>query len=215
MKDPNPAVAGRGLTRLKRAGIEVHLCENETCYAQEMNEDFAKWIRTGLPFVTLKTALTLDGQIAERAGSVTWITSERSRESVQQLRHEADVLLTGVGTVLVDDPRMSDRTGLPRRRKLLRAIVDSRLRTPLRSRLVKSAQSRMSSSLPRNPPIPRKLAALVRAGVEVFHVRAQQRRVDLHAVIAELGKRQMLNVPARSRRRIKWCRPSKQALWTK
>jgi diaminohydroxyphosphoribosylaminopyrimidine deaminase / 5-amino-6-(5-phosphoribosylamino)uracil reductase len=193
MKDPNPAVAGQGLARLKHAGIEVHLRENETRYAQEMNEDFAKWIRTRLPFVTLKTALTLDGQIAERAGSVTWITSERSRESVQRLRHEADALLTGVGTVLVDDPRMSDRTGLPRRRKLLRAIVDSHLRMPLRSKLVKSAQDDVVvfTTQPADSP---KARALVRAGVEVFRVRARQRRVDLHAVMAELGKRQMLNV---------------------
>jgi diaminohydroxyphosphoribosylaminopyrimidine deaminase/5-amino-6-(5-phosphoribosylamino)uracil reductase len=193
MKDPNPAVAGRGFARMKRAGIEVHLRENEKRHAQEINEDFAKWIRTGLPFVTLKTALTLDGQIAERAGSVTWITSERSRESVQRLRHQADALLTGIGTVLADDPRMSDRTGLPRRRKLLRAIVDSRLRMPLRSKLVKSAQDDVVIFTTQSADSP-KARALVRAGVEVFRVRARHRRVDLHAVMAELGKRQMLNV---------------------
>ena len=141
MQDPNPAVAGRGFAQLRRAGIEVTTGIHEAA-ARELNEDFAKWIRTGLPFVTLKTALTLDGQIAARSGSTTWITSEASREAVQRLRHAADALLTGIGTVLADDPRMTDRTGKPRRRKLLRAIVDSRLRMPLKSNLVKSAERR-------------------------------------------------------------------------
>ena len=124
MPDPNPAVAGRGLAQLRRAGIEVAQGIHEAA-ARELNEDFAKWIRTGLPFVTLKTALTLDGQIAARSGSTTWITSKASREAVQRLRHEADALLTGIGTVLADNPRMTDRTGKPRRQKLLRAVVDS------------------------------------------------------------------------------------------
>ena len=127
---------------MRRAGIKVHLSENFRESAEALNEDFAKWIRTSLPFVILKTALTLDGQIASRAGSTTWITSAASLEQVQRLRHEADALLTGIGTVLADDPRMSDRTGLARRRRLLRAIVDSRLRTPLRSKLVKSAKTK-------------------------------------------------------------------------
>ena len=138
MNDPNPAVAGRGLSELKRARISVHAGTDEAALA--MNEGFAKWIRTGQPFVTLKTALTLDGKIAAREGSTTWITSEASREEVQRIRHAADGLLTGIGTVLADDPRMSDRTGKPRRRRLVRAVVDSRLRLPLKSTLVKSAE---------------------------------------------------------------------------
>jgi diaminohydroxyphosphoribosylaminopyrimidine deaminase / 5-amino-6-(5-phosphoribosylamino)uracil reductase len=193
MKDPNPAVAGRGLAELKRAGIKVHFVDSFTQQAEAANEDFAKWIRTGLPFVTLKTALTLDGQIAQRTGSVTWITSKRSREAVQRLRHEADALLTGIGTVLTDNPRMSDRTDEPRRRRLLRAIVDSRLRTPLRSKLVKSAQGDVIvfTTKPADSP---KARALVRAGVEVVHVPAKRGHVDLHAVIRELGRRDILNV---------------------
>jgi diaminohydroxyphosphoribosylaminopyrimidine deaminase / 5-amino-6-(5-phosphoribosylamino)uracil reductase len=193
MKDPNPRVSGRGLARLKRAGIGVYLCEEERAYAQETNEDFAKWIRTGLPFVTLKTALTLDGQIASQAGSTTWITSEPSREAVQRIRHAADALLTGIGTVLADNPRLSDRTGEPRRRRLLRAVVDSRLRMPLVSKLVKDVQGDLVVFTTQSPDSP-KARALQRAGVEVFRVPSRGRHVDLRVVIRELGKREILNL---------------------
>jgi diaminohydroxyphosphoribosylaminopyrimidine deaminase/5-amino-6-(5-phosphoribosylamino)uracil reductase len=192
MRDPNPAVSGKGLTELRRAGIKVRLGVREQV-ARRYNEDFAIWIQTGRPLVTLKTALTLDGQIAQKAGSVTWITSQQSRDAVQRLRHEADALLTGIGTVLADNPRMSDRTGEPRRRPLLRAIVDSRLRTPLRSNLVRSAQKDVVIFTTQSPDSAN-ARALIRAGVEVFRVTARQGRVDLHAVIRELGRRQILSV---------------------
>ncbi len=191
-KDPNPAVAGRGFAELKRARIAVHAGSNEAA-AQAMNEDFAKWIRTGQPFVTLKTALTLDGKIASREGSTTWITSEASREEVQRIRHAADGLLTGIGTVLADDPRMSDRTGKPRRRRLLRAVVDSRLRLPLKSTLVKSAEGDVIVFTVRPVDSP-SARSLERAGVEVVRVPARGGRVDLRAVIHELGKREILNL---------------------
>jgi diaminohydroxyphosphoribosylaminopyrimidine deaminase / 5-amino-6-(5-phosphoribosylamino)uracil reductase len=193
MKDPNPKVAGRGFAALKRAGIKVHFVESFTQRAEEANEDFAKWVRTGLPFVTLKTALTLDGQISSRAGSTTWITSAASLEKVQRLRHQADALLTGIGTVLADNPRMSDRTGLPRRRRLLRAIMDTRLRLPLRSKLVKSAQGDVVVFTTQRTDSA-KAHALVRAGVEVVRVRSRGGHVDLHAVLRELGRRDILNV---------------------
>ena len=191
-QDPNPAVAGRGLAQLRRAGIEVTVGIHEAA-ARELNEDFAKWIRTGLPFVTLKTALTLDGQIAARSGSTTWITSEASREAVQRLRHEADALLTGIGTVLADNPRMTDRTGKPRRQKLLRAIIDSRLRLPLKSNLVKSADGDVAvfTTQPLDSP---KALALLQAGVAVVRVPAKRNHVDLRAVLRDLGKHQILNV---------------------
>jgi diaminohydroxyphosphoribosylaminopyrimidine deaminase / 5-amino-6-(5-phosphoribosylamino)uracil reductase len=193
MQDPNPKVVRRGFAELKRAGVKVHFVETFTPCAEEANEDFAKWIRTGLPFVTLKTALTLDGQISSRAGSTTWITSPASLQEVQHLRHRADALLTGIGTVLADNPRMSDRTGEPRRRRLLRAIVDSRLRTPRRSNLVKSAQGDVIVFSTQSADS-RKARALIRAGVEVVHVPAKRGHVDLHAVIRELGRRDILNV---------------------
>ncbi len=192
MKDPNPAVAGRGFAELKRARISVHVGSNEAA-SRTMNEDFAKWIRTGQPFVTLKTALTLDGKIAAREGSTTWITSEASREEVQRIRHAADALLTGIGTVLADDPRMSDRTGKPRRRRLMRVVLDSRLRLPLKSTLVKSAEGDVMvfTLQPRDSPTAR---ALERAGAQVVRVRGRRGHVDLRAVIRELGKREILNL---------------------
>jgi diaminohydroxyphosphoribosylaminopyrimidine deaminase/5-amino-6-(5-phosphoribosylamino)uracil reductase len=152
MRDPNPLVSGNGVARLRGANIEVQegLCEVE---ARKLNEAFAKYIRHKIPFVTLKTAMTLDGKIAPPppeleapapiglpAASGGWITSEDARAHVQQLRHANDAILVGVGTVLADDPLLTDRTGLPRRRPLLRVILDSRLRIPLESRVVKTAR---------------------------------------------------------------------------
>jgi diaminohydroxyphosphoribosylaminopyrimidine deaminase / 5-amino-6-(5-phosphoribosylamino)uracil reductase len=190
--DPNPSVAGKGFAQLRRAGIHVDagVCAEE---AQAVNEDFAKWIQTGRPFVTLKTALTLDGQIAMRPGHSTRISAARSRHSVQRLRHQADALLTGIGTVLVDDALLTDRTGEPRRRKLLRAVVDSRLRLPLKSRVVKSAKGDVVVFTTQSPDSP-KARALARAGVEVFRVRPHRGRVDLREAVRELGRRQILNV---------------------
>ncbi|MGH9757917.1 MAG: bifunctional diaminohydroxyphosphoribosylaminopyrimidine deaminase/5-amino-6-(5-phosphoribosylamino)uracil reductase RibD [Candidatus Acidiferrales bacterium] len=196
MADPNPLVSGGGIRELRAAGIEVHTGLQEEA-ARAINEDFACWIRTGRPFVTMKTALTLDGQIAMRSSSVTWITSPTSREEVLRIRHAADAIVTGIGTVLSDDPRLTDRTGLPRRRKLLRCVLDSRLRLPLRSELVKSAQGDVVV-FTTQPAESAKARALVRAGVEVVSMRPRVKsahsQVDLREVITELGRRQMIHV---------------------
>src|ERR1700724_963752 len=157
MEDPNPRVAGRGFTKLRASGIklEVGLFEAE---AKKLNEGFAKYIRSGKPLVTLKSAMTLDGKIADATkpgaepGSATpategarsgyhWITGEVARAHVQQLRHQSDAILAGVGTVMADDPLLTDRSGLPRRRKLLRVILDSYLRIPLTSRVIQTADN--------------------------------------------------------------------------
>jgi len=141
--DPNPAVAGHGLDRLRAAGIEVVLgiCEAE---ARRLNEGFACWSQHHRPFVLMKVAMTLDGRIAPPPGAHTlrepyWITSELARAAVQPLRWQADAALTGVDTVLADDPLLTDRSGLRRRRPLLRVVLDSALRMPLDSKMVATA----------------------------------------------------------------------------
>lgn len=144
MQDPNPAVSGEGFARLRAAGIavEVGVLESE---ARRLNESFAKYIRTGTPLVTLKSAMTLDGKIAAESFESTakhrqeWITGEAARAHVHEMRHESDAILVGVGTVIADDPLLTDRSGLPRKRSLLRVVLDSHLRMPLDSRVVASA----------------------------------------------------------------------------
>ena len=192
MKDPNPAVSGRGFAELRRAGIEVTRGARED-EAQRLNEAFAWRMRTGRPLVTLKSALTLDGQIALRPGSPTAISSTASRKEVQRLRHAADAVLTGIGTVLADDPRLTDRTGLPRRRPLLRVVLDSSLRISPRSKLVRSARKDVIV-FTLQPPDSAKARALEKAGVEVLRVRGRAGRPDLRAVLRELGRRQILSV---------------------
>ncbi len=192
MEDPNPAVAGRGFAVLKKAGIEAH-CGIYEKQARELNEDFAKWIRTRIPFVTLKSALTLDGQIAARRGRSTRITSDASLAAVQKMRHKADAILTGIGTVLADDPQLTDRTGLPRRRKLLRVVVDSKLQLPRKSELVKSADGDALVFTIESPDSAR-ARALAKKGVEIVRTRNRRGHVCLDTVLAELGRREMLNV---------------------
>ncbi len=141
--DANPTVHGRGIERLRHAGVDVITGVLEHS-AQRLNAAFAKFIRTGLPYVTLKAAMTLDGRIApadadRRPGEISWITGPESRQEVHRLRHSVDAVLTGIGTVLADDPLLTGRSGLPRRRPLLRVILDSRLRLPLDSKLVQTA----------------------------------------------------------------------------
>src|SRR3984957_20108619 len=106
MPDPNPVVSGRGIWQLRRAGVQVDVGVR-AAEAQELNEAFSHWMLTGRPFVTLKAALTLDGQIASPNHKEKWITSSASRDEVQQIRRASDAILTSVGTVIADDPRMT------------------------------------------------------------------------------------------------------------
>src|SRR6202162_3935314 len=171
IEDPNPIVAGSGYERLRASGIEVFtgVLEEE---ARQLNEAFAKWIRKKRPFVTLKSAMTLDGQLVlpRKRKSSTWITSAESRAEVHRMRHAADALLTGIGTILADDPLLTDRSGLARRRRLLRAILDSKLRLSPRARIVKTADDDLLVFTTEKPESPR-ARSLQKAGVEIVSMK--------------------------------------------
>jgi diaminohydroxyphosphoribosylaminopyrimidine deaminase/5-amino-6-(5-phosphoribosylamino)uracil reductase len=194
--DPNPAVAGHGLERLRSAGIEtaVGVCEAE---ARRLNEGFARWSQQKRPLVLMKVAMTLDGRIAPPPGVHTqhapyWITSEEARAAVQPLRHQADAALTGVDTVLADDPLLTDRSGLRRRRPLLRVVLDSALRMPLEAKMVASAQNdvvvfTVSADEAR-------AEALRQRGVRVEVLAAEAGRVPLEKVLDKLGEEGILTL---------------------
>jgi diaminohydroxyphosphoribosylaminopyrimidine deaminase / 5-amino-6-(5-phosphoribosylamino)uracil reductase len=196
IQDPNPVNSGRGFERLRAAGIDVvtGILEDE---ARRLNEAFACWIRTKKPFVTLKSALTLDGQLAlpgQKPGKRrAWISSEESRAEVQRMRHAADALVTGVGTILADDPLLTDRAGVPRRRRLLRVVLDSKLRMPLTSRMVKSADDDLLvfTAAPLDSAKARKLQ---KAGVQLVGARNRRGQIELEAAFTQLGRREILSV---------------------
>jgi diaminohydroxyphosphoribosylaminopyrimidine deaminase/5-amino-6-(5-phosphoribosylamino)uracil reductase len=203
MEDPNPRVSGQGFAKLRASGIkvEVGLFQAE---AKKLNESFAKYIRRGKPLVTLKSAMTLDGKIADatkpgtESGSAPpategarsgyhWITGEAARAHVQQLRHQSDAILAGVGTVMADDPLLTDRSGLPRRRKLLRVILDSYLRIPPESRVIKTAEQDVLVlySIADEPT----RQALEAKGISVQQISATaDGRPDFAAIVQRLGE---------------------------
>lgn len=188
--DPNPNVTGGGMERLREAGIEtvMGVCEGE---ARRLNEAFACWIRTRRPFVLMKVAMTLDGRIAPAPGfhaarEPYWITSEAARRAVQPLRWQADAVLVGVDTVLADDPHLTDRSGLRRRRSLLRIILDSALRMPLDCKLVRTAENDVVVyTVSKDEDRARELT---RRGVRVEVLPAESGRVPLAALVEKLGR---------------------------
>ena len=215
MKDPNPLVSGKGFERLRSAGVAVAsgILEED---AKALNESFAKYIRQNRPLVTLKAAMTLDGKIAPPpseshnptalgAGGVTggWITSEAARAHVQQLRRQSDAIMVGVGTIIADDPMLTDRTGLPRRRPLLRVIVDSRLRLPLASRVVTTAKNDVLVLC--SFAEEKRKKQLVEHGVRVEQVpTAGDGRPDMAAVARRLGEMEITSLLIEGGAMINW-----------
>ncbi len=194
--DPNPAVAGRGAEALRAAGIQVDVgaCQAE---ARRLNEGFAHWIQHHRPLVLMKVAMTLDARIAPPPGHQTphapyWITSEEARAAVQPLRWAADATMVGVDTVVADDPWMTDRSGLRRRRSLLRIVLDSALRMPLDCKLVTTAQNDVVIFTVSNDQA--RIGELTTRGVRVEVLPSEGGRVPLDKVLDKLGEEGVLTL---------------------
>jgi len=191
MRDPFPAVSGQGAAVLRSANVQVEigLCEVD---ARCLNAPYLKLVETGVPYVHLKWAMTLDGKIATRTGDSKWISNDTSRQHVHELRGRVDAVIVGIGTALADDPLLTARP--PGKRTAVRVVLDSRARLPLTSRLATTAREVptlvCSSS---NAPSDR-TAALRDLGCEVLIVPANVARLDIVKVLGELGRRRYTNV---------------------
>ncbi len=181
MKDPNPLVSGKGITKLKKAGIEteVGLLRKE---AEKLNEVYLKFITTGMPFVIVKTAMTLDGKIAAESGDSKWITGEKARKFVHHLRSGVDGILVGINTVLKDDPELRVRYG-KHNSNPLKVIVDSRCRIPLNARVLDNPSNVIISAF----RLCRRCEKLERLGARVLIIKGRDERVDLLKLVRKLG----------------------------
>lgn len=196
--DPNPLVQGSGIARLREAGIEVvtGVCEEE---ARHLNRYFFKWSATGRPYVTVKTAATLDGKLAASTGDSRWVTGEESRRRVHRLRRQHDAIMVGINTVLHDDPQLTIRWGEERGRPPLRVVVDSRLRLPLDCRLARDGEAPTLVYTTGAAPL-EKVETLRRLGVDVIVLGGETGvvgaagRVDLAEVMGDLGRRGVTSV---------------------
>jgi len=216
MKDHNPLVSGEGFAKLRAAGIHVDVGIRKE-EAQRLNEAFAQYIRRKVPLVTLKAAMTLDGKIAPPPGegesptalgtggaSGGWITSAEARAHVQELRHESDAILVGVGTVIADDPLLTDRTGRPRRRPLLRLILDSHLRLPHNSRVAKTAKEDVLVLC--SFAEEKKKQALQALGIRVEQISPPMRdgRPDMIGVVRRLGELEVTSLLIEGGAMVNW-----------
>ena len=196
--DPNPLVRGKGLARLSAAGVDVLVVPAGSEFAmraRRLNDAFAFAIQHERPFVTLKAAVSVDGKLAPApetrdAAAPHWLTGPAARADVQRLRHASDAVLTGIGTVLADDPELTDRTGLPRRRPLLRVVMDPQLRIPLESKLVRWAAAERRKDLLvfcAEEASEERESELRSLGVEVHRLPKREERLDLRVALDVLN----------------------------
>lgn len=189
MVDPNPLVAGGGIRRLRQAGVkvEVGLLEED---ARALNRGFIQRMTRGRPWVIAKIAMTLDAQIATRTGESRWITGEKAREKVHELRSRVDAVVTGVGTVIADDPRLTARPpggGLPR--QPLRVVLDSRLRIPADAQILSTVSARTVVCAGRGLAPAERVAELAARGVDVWLIDPDSEGgLDLRQVFGRLGE---------------------------
>jgi diaminohydroxyphosphoribosylaminopyrimidine deaminase/5-amino-6-(5-phosphoribosylamino)uracil reductase len=190
MKDPNPHVTGGGIEYLKAHGLAVTegVLKSD---AEKLNEVFVKYIQTRRPFVILKCAATLDGQIATRTGDAKWVTGEEARQYVHELRHAADAILVGVGTVTSDNPSLTTRLENRSGKDPVRIILDTRLSIPKQAKILR-LDSRadtlvITGDLSAAPDLLEKKACLEKKGVRVIQAPVWENRIDLKALMVLLG----------------------------
>lgn len=191
MTDPNPAVAGKGISKLRANAIEVveGVLSPE---ATKLNEVFIKWITTKMPFGVLKTAMTIDGKIAAFTGHSRWITGEQARRCGHQLRNIYDAILVGIGTVLADDPALTTR--IPGGKNPVRVVVDSMARIPLTAKLLNDNQAPVVIAVSPNAA-EEKLAALRSKHADIVTVPCgAEGGIDLRILFEILGKRNITSI---------------------
>ncbi len=194
MLDPNPLVAGRGIDELEKEGIKTHIGGHEA-EAKEIVEAYTKFITTGLPFITVKFAVSMDGKIATRSGDSRWISGEEARKYGHTLRYTSDAIMAGINTVLADDPRLTARCGViggTARRQPLRVIVDSRGRTPLAAKIF-SEPGNVLLAVGQSCEV-EKRADLIKAGAELLELPSENGMVDLAELLKVLGEREITSV---------------------
>lgn len=187
-EDPNPLVSGRGFEKLREANIEVTVGVL-AAEAARLNEKYIHALRRGRPFVHLKLACSLDGRIATRTGHARWISGPESRARAHQMRREYDAILVGSGTATKDDPLLTDRSGLARRRPLLRVVLDEHLRLGPQSQLARTARQTPVIVFTSEKADAQRVSELEACGVEVLSAAAGGR--DLPAVLEELRRREV------------------------
>ncbi|MEK7172215.1 MAG: bifunctional diaminohydroxyphosphoribosylaminopyrimidine deaminase/5-amino-6-(5-phosphoribosylamino)uracil reductase RibD, partial [Patescibacteria group bacterium] len=182
-KDPNPLVSSHGITALRKAGIKVEVgcLERE---AKALNEKFIKWIESGMPFVSLKIATSLDGKIATRTGDSKWITGESSREYVKRLRDEYDAILIGTGTVFADNPSLSGKTREPKR-----IILDSALKIPLTAKIFRNSNVFIATTAKASQS---KINALIKRGIDFKIFKGE--KIPLRPLLRYLGGKNISSV---------------------
>jgi len=194
MLDPNPLVSGRGKDELERNGIKAYVGEREA-EAREVNEAYTKFITTGIPFITAKFAISLDGKIATKSGDSRWISGEEARKYVHNLRYTTDAIMAGVNTVLADDPCLTTRCGGKggtARKQPLRVIVDSKGRTPPTARVF-SEPGKTLLAVGRLVK-PEGATALAQVGAELLELPSADGLVDLEKLLIALGERGITSV---------------------
>jgi diaminohydroxyphosphoribosylaminopyrimidine deaminase/5-amino-6-(5-phosphoribosylamino)uracil reductase len=193
--DPNPDVNGKGKAELENAGIKTFLGECEK-KAREINEAYIKFQLTGLPFITIKYAMSLDGKIATYTGDSKWISGEESRHFIHNLRYINDAIMAGVNTVLADDPQLTARCGGGRggtaKKQPLRIIIDGMGLTPVTAKVF-SEPGKTLLVLGRKTTEGER-EAYYRVGAELFEIPSENGYIELKKLMDELGKRQIMSV---------------------